>query len=83
MSKKEKTGRVVSTKMEKTIVVAVEEYKKHPKYGKYQRWTEKFKAHDEEHTCNEGDLVTIIECAPYSKEKTWDLKAIVDKAAQV
>lgn len=83
MSKKEKTGRVVSTKMEKTIVVAVEAYKKHPKYGKYMRWTEKFKAHDAEQTCKEGDLVTIIECAPYSKEKTWELKSVIEQSVLV
>ncbi|MDH4379790.1 MAG: 30S ribosomal protein S17 [Vampirovibrionales bacterium] len=83
MSKKEKTGRVVSTKMQKTIVVAVNEYKKHPKYGKYMRWTTKFKAHALEGTCREGDLVTIEECSPISKEKTWRLKVVVEQTQEL
>lgn len=83
MPRKEKTGRVVSTKGQKTIVVAVDEYKKHPKYGKYQRWTKKFHAHDAEETCYEGDLVTIVECAPISKTKTWNLKTVVERTKEL
>lgn len=83
MSRKEKTGRVVSTKGTKTIVVAVDEFKKHPKYGKYMKNTVKFHAHDAEETCNEGDTVTIIECAPISKLKTWTLKSILERSQEL
>jgi small subunit ribosomal protein S17 len=83
MPRKEKTGRVVSTKANKTIIVAVDEYKKHPKYGKYQKWTTKFAAHDAENACSEGDTVTIIECAPISKTKTWALESVVEKTKEL
>lgn len=83
MPRKEKTGRVVSTKGTQTIVVAVDEQKKHPKYGKYQRWTKKFYAHDAEETCREGDVVTIVECAPVSKTKTWTLTEVIEKSKQL
>ncbi len=83
MPRKEKTGRVVSTKTKQTIVVAIDAFKKHPKYGKYLRRTEKFHAHDADETCNEGDLVTIIECAPISKLKTWTLKSVDERSEQL
>ncbi|MBK8190492.1 MAG: 30S ribosomal protein S17 [Vampirovibrionales bacterium] len=80
MPKKEKVGHVVSNKMEKTIVVAVEEQQPHPKYGKYQRKTTKFKAHDEANACHPGDKVRIVECRPLSREKTWTLKEILERS---
>jgi small subunit ribosomal protein S17 len=80
MPKKEKTGTVVSNKMEKTIVVAVEEKNPHPKYGKIQTRSVKFKAHDEENTCQIGDKVRIIESRPLSKDKTWRLVEVVQRA---
>jgi small subunit ribosomal protein S17 len=83
MPKKEKVGKVVSSKMDKTIVVAVQELQPHTKYGKYQTKTTKFKAHDEENTCNEGDLVRIVENRPLSKHKTWTLKAILERSEEI
>ena len=83
MPKKEKVGRVVSTKMQKTIVVAVIEQQPHPKYGKYQTTTTKFKAHDEDNTCTEGDTVRIVETRPLSRHKTWQLKDIIERAVRV
>jgi len=83
MPKKEKTGKVVSDKMNKTVVVAVQEPQPHPKYGKYQSKTIKFKVHDENNTSHIGDLVKIIECRPLSKDKTWQLKEIIETAQQI
>ncbi len=74
------TGRVVSNKMDKTISVYVERRVKHPMYGKYMRRSTKLLAHDEENTCNEGDVVTITECRPFSKNKTWRLVEVVERA---
>jgi small subunit ribosomal protein S17 len=74
------TGKVVSSKMDKTVTVLVERLVKHPMYGKYLRRSTKFKAHDEENTCNEGDVVTIAECRPISKNKSWRLVEIVGRA---
>jgi len=74
------TGKVVSNKMDKTVAVSVERKVKHPMYGKYMRRTTKFLAHDEENTCNEGDLVTITECQPFSKNKSWRLVEVVERA---
>lgn len=74
---KTKTGRVVSDKMEKTIVVAVENVVQHPLYKKRVRRTRKFKAHDERNEAREGDVVRIAETRPISKEKTWRLLEIV------
>ncbi len=79
MPKKEIVGKVVSNKMNKTIVVAVQEKQPHTKYGKYQSKTAKFKAHDENNECNVGDVVSIVECRPLSKEKTWQLKTVLEK----
>ena len=74
------TGRVVSNKMDKTITVAVERFVKHPIYGKFIKRTTKLHAHDESNVCNEGDTVTVRECAPISKSKTWVLVDVVEKA---
>ena len=75
------TGKVVSNKMNKTVAVSVERKVKHPMYGKYVRKTAKYLAHDEENACNEGDIVTIAECRPLSKNKSWRLVEIVERAA--
>jgi len=72
-------GKVVSDKMDKTIVVEVEYLKKHRLYKKAIRRHNRFKAHDEENTSHVGDIVRIEECRPYSKEKTWRLVEIVQK----
>jgi small subunit ribosomal protein S17 len=74
------TGRVVSNKMDKTITVMVERKVKHPLYGKYIRRSSKFHAHDENNQCQEGDVVTIAECRPISKSKTWRLVEVVERA---
>jgi small subunit ribosomal protein S17 len=74
------TGKVVSNKMQKTITVAVERYVPHPEYGKYQRRTTKFFAHDENSECREGDIVAIEECRPLSRHKNWRLVRIVSRA---
>ena len=73
-------GKVVSDKMDKTIVVAVENRRMHPKYKKIVVRTNKFKAHDEENTCSIGDLVEIVEHKPISKTKRWKLKEVLAKA---
>jgi small subunit ribosomal protein S17 len=77
---KTKTGRVVSDKMEKTIVVAVENLVEHPLYKKRVRQTRKFKAHDERNEAHIGDVVRIGESRPISKEKSWRLLEIVRRA---
>ncbi|MPY26857.1 30S ribosomal protein S17 [Shewanella psychropiezotolerans] len=73
-------GRVLSNKMDKSITVAIERKVKHPLYGKYLKRTTKIHAHDETNQCNEGDLVTISECRPLSKTKSWTLVEVVTKA---
>lgn len=73
-------GKVISAKMEKSIVVAIERKVKHPLYGKFMKRTTKLQAHDETNQCNEGDYVEIIECRPLSKNKSWTLAKIVTKA---
>ncbi len=78
--RKVRQGRVVSTKMQKTIVVLVETRVRHPLYGKFMRRSSKFHAHDEENTCGEGDVVEIMETRPLSKTKNWRLVRIVEKA---
>ncbi len=75
------TGKVVSNKMDRTITVAVERRVKHPMYGKYIRRTTKYKAHDQDNQCHEGDVVTISECRPLSKNKNWRLVDVVESAA--
>ncbi len=79
-ARKVRIGKVVSDKMEKTIVVAVETYKRDPLYGKRVKVTKKFKAHDEENSAKVGDVVRIAETRPLSKEKRWRLVEIVEKA---
>lgn len=78
--RKIRTGVVVSNKMDKTIVVAIETLVKHPLYGKRIKHTVKFKAHDENNSCNEGDVVTLMETRPLSKDKRWRLVEIVKRA---
>ena len=75
------TGRVVSTKMNKTIAVEIERLVKHPRYGKYIRRTTKLLAHDETNQSREGDTVTIAECRPLSRNKSWRLVAVVERAS--
>jgi len=79
-NRKTKIGKVVSDKMDKTIVVAIEESVKHPLYGKVVKRTYKLKAHDEENTCGKGDKVKVMETRPLSKDKRWRLVEIVEKA---
>ncbi|MBX2846742.1 MAG: 30S ribosomal protein S17 [Acidiferrobacterales bacterium] len=76
-------GTVVSNKAEKTISVMVERRVKHPLYGKYIRKSTKFLAHDETNECGEGDTVVIEECKPLSKNKSWRLVKVVEKAIVV
>ena len=78
--RKTRVGFVVSDKMDKTIVVAVEESRRHALYGKSQKITKKFKAHDENNECQIGDRVEIMETRPLSKDKRWRLVRIVEKA---
>ena len=78
--RKTRVGRVVSDKMDKTIVVAVEDNVKHPLYKKIIKRTAKFKAHDENNECKVGDRVEIMETRPLSKEKRWRLVRIIEKA---
>ena len=80
MPKKILTGKVVSNKMDKTIVIAIENRTSHPKYKKTIIKTKKFKAHDENNQCKVGDLVEVEEHRPISKTKRWMLKGIVKKA---
>jgi small subunit ribosomal protein S17 len=78
--RKVQVGKVVSDKMEKTIVVAVETYKKHNLYHKRIKYTKKFKAHDEKNEAKIGDVVKIMETRPMSKDKSWRLVEIVEVA---
>ena len=78
--RKKRIGRVVSNKMDKTIVVAVETKVRHPLYGKTMNRTTKFKAHDENNEANMNDRVLIMETRPLSKDKRWRLVEIVEKA---
>mgnify|MGYP004005896213 FL=1 len=77
--RKERIGVVTSNKMEKSIVVMVERKVKHPLYGKFVKKSTKFIAHDEENTCNEGDLVKIMETRKMSKNKNWRLVDIIER----
>ena len=78
-SRKARVGKVVSDKMDKTIVVAVERSTRHPLYGKIIRKTKKYKAHDEGNACRIGDKVRIMETRPLSRDKRWRLVEIVEK----
>ena len=76
------TGRVVSSKMQKTIAVEIERLIRHPRYGKFIRRTTKLLAHDENGASQEGDLVTITPCRPMSRHKSWRLLAVVQKTVE-
>ncbi len=73
-------GRVVSDKMDKSIVVLIERRVKHPMYGKFLTRSTKIHAHDETNQCKEGDLVAIRECRPLSKTKSWTLESVIKTA---
>jgi small subunit ribosomal protein S17 len=77
------SGKVVSAKMDKSIVVLVERRVKHPVYGKYITRSSKLHAHDADNACTEGDKVTVKEVRPISKTKTWSLVSIDEKATQI
>ena len=78
--KRTKTGHVTSNKADKTVTVMLERQVKHPLYGKYIKRSTKVHAHDEENSCGEGDLVTISECRPLSKSKSWRVVEILERA---
>jgi small subunit ribosomal protein S17 len=78
--KRTRTGRVTSSKADKTVTVIVERQVKHPLYGKYIKRSTKLHAHDEDNSCAEGDLVRIAECRPLSKTKSWRVVEIVERA---
>ena len=78
--RKTRTGKVVSDKMDKTIVVAVEDHVKHPLYSKIVKRTYKLKAHDENNECRVGDTVKVMETRPLSKDKRWRFVEIIEKA---
>ena len=79
-TRRERVGVVVSSSMEKSVVIAVKTKIKHPIYGKFVNKTSKFMAHDEENTCNVGDTVKITETRPLSKSKRWRLVEIIERA---
>ena len=78
--RKTRVGKVVSDKMDKTIVVAIEDHVKHPLYGKIVKKTVKLKAHDENNDCGMGDTVKVMETRPLSKDKRWRLVEVIEKA---
>ena len=78
--RKTRTGKVVSNKMDKTIVVAIEDHVKHPLYKKIVKETYKLKAYDENNECNIGDTVKVMETRPLSKDKRWRLVEIIERA---
>ena len=78
--RKSKVGVVVSDKMDKTVVVAIEDFVRHPLYGKVVKRTKKLKVHDENNECNVGDKIRIMETRPLSKDKRWRLVGVVEKA---
>lgn len=78
--RKTRTGKVVSNKMDKTIVVAIVDHVEHPLYGKIVKRTYKLKAHDENNDCNMGDTVKVMETRPLSKDKRWRLVEIIERA---
>ncbi|NOU92888.1 30S ribosomal protein S17 [Paenibacillus sp. LMG 31456] len=81
--RKTQVGKVVSDKMDKTIVIAVETYKKHDLYHKRIKYTKKFKAHDENNEAKIGDVVKVMETRPISKDKRWRLIEVIEKAVVV
>ena len=78
--RKTRTGRVISDKMNKTVVIAIEDHVKHPVYGKIVKRTKKIHAHDENNECGIGDFVEVMETRPLSKTKRWRLVRIIEKA---
>ncbi len=76
------TGKVISNKMQKTVSVEIERLVRHETYGKYLRRTTKIMAHDEKDECREGDMVTIAECRPISRHKSWRVVRVEERAAQ-
>ena len=78
--RKRLVGRVTSDKMDKTVVVTVDQLKRHPLYNKVVRRTRKYKAHNAEHVAKMGDLVQIVESRPISREKHWAVEAVLEKA---
>lgn len=78
--RKTRTGKVISNKMDKTIVVAIVDHVRHPLYGKIVKRTYKLKAHDEENTCAIGDTVKVMETRPLSKDKRWRLVEVIERA---
>ena len=78
--RKVRVGQVVSTAMDKTIVVAIKDNVKHPKYGKVMKHTVRIHAHDEKNECGVGDTVSVMETRPLSKTKRWRLERIIEKA---
>ena len=88
MSQEKKTartlvGQVVSNKMDKTVAVVIERRVEHPLYRKYVRKSTKLLAHDENNECGEGDVVAIEECRPLSKNKSWRLQRVIERASRV
>ncbi len=81
--KRTAVGTVVSNKMDKTITVLIERRVQHPVYGKIIRRSSKIHAHDENNECNEGDMVTVTECRPISKTKSWMLASVDERAREV
>lgn len=82
-TRKVRIGKVVSDKMDKTVVVAVEGRVRHPLYGKIVKQTKKFKAHDEENACRNGDKVRVMETRPLSKDKRWRVVEILEREEQI
>ncbi len=80
---REITGRVISSKMDKTVTVLVERRVQHPVYNKFIKRSTKYHAHDERNECNEGDLVTIAQCRPLSKSKSWRLVRVDEQGSVV
>jgi len=79
-TKRTVTGTVISDKMDKTVTVLIERKIKHPLYGKYVKRSTKLHVHDENNECQEGDFVSVSECRPYSKTKSWNLVEVIKKA---
>ncbi len=82
-NKRMKTGRVISNKADKSITVLLERQVKHPLYGKYIKRSTKVHVHDENNECGEGDMVSIAECRPVSKTKSWRVVEIIERGQQV
>ncbi len=81
--RKVRMGRVLSNKMDKTVVVSVDRRIKHPLYGRYIKRSTKLMAHDGDNTCQTGDLVRVVETRPLSKQKRWRVVEVVERAVQV